>query len=195
MKINRSNRVDWLDGFAEQVAAAANNVDETAVSKGRQRQANILDEIRSIVSKSPVYSSVQDKVEDLKRRIGLDEYMKMTAMLQSLQTVKVAGELEADIKDMIESYVQNKIQTHHGFISLPALQQGILDTFKQRGVSTSDVEEPMFEQYLFDKIEAAKALNHQHDDYHQLGKGVGINSDNDKLNSDFFGGLNPVKTL
>lgn len=184
-----STRVDWLDGFADAIASLPTS-DETAVTKAHQRQASILDDIRSIVSKAPVYSSVQDKVDDLKRRVGLDEYTKLSSLVNEIQS---SASISPDVMDMVKVFVKNKIETHHGYIHLPALQQAILETFQQRGVGPGDVEDPEFERYLFDQLEEAKSHQAKNQDYQYLGKGVGISPDQEKSNNDFFGGLSPAK--
>lgn len=192
MKINRNNRVDWLDGFAQQIVEAGDKLPkDTAVTEGKKRQASILDDIRSIVSKAPVYSSVQDKVNDLQERVGLKAYLEKSSIIKEINQAKQAS-FSPELRDRIDQFVANKISAHHGYIHLPALQQAIVETFQRDGVGTEMVEEPEFERYLFDKIEAEKKLHPIKMDVGSLGKGLADSSDQHH-SDDFFAGLNPAK--
>ena len=192
-----SKRTDWLDAFANQIVAAADKPKETAVEAARIRQSQtILDDIRSIISKKPVHTTVASKVDELQERTGLKEYIRRKQILNDITAsaqLDVFASMDEDLKSDIDSFVTNKVKTRHGNIVVPALQEDILQLFKNRGLTANDVEDPEFEQYLFDAIKSVKDLNPSRENLKDLGKGVGVSTEVDKLNSDFFGSLSPSK--
>lgn len=186
-----SKRTDWLDGFANSIVNAAEKPTDNAVEAARARQSqSVIDSIRSIVSKEPVFSSVAGKVQDLQERIGLKEWMKRKEIIAA---ITAEASIDEQLKVDIEIFVKNKIETRHGNIHVPALQEDVLTLFKSRGITAEDVEDPNFEAYLFNEIRRIKDMNPAHDNLKDLGKGVGVGTDSDRCNSDFFDSLSPTK--
>jgi hypothetical protein len=194
----QSKRTGWLDDFANQIVTVAEKPVGTAVDAARLRQSQtIIDDIRSIISKKPVHATVASKVDELQERTGLKEYIRRKEILNELtssaSTLGSLASMDDALKADIDSFVTNKISTKHGNVLVPALQEDILQLFKSRGLTSNDVEDPEFEKYLFEAIKAVKDLSPSHESLKDLGKGVGISTEVDKLNSDFFGSLSPSK--
>lgn len=153
-KINRHNydyatseRVDWLDSFADKIQEASQT---TAVQVARERsQATVHEQINSIMmggSPSSSYATVDDAVRDMQERTGLGEYLKRVS--NKLKADKTASEniesdafegLNAKLKESIINYCTNKISTHRGQVTVPAVQHDVLTTFKNSGLQPQDV--------------------------------------------------------
>lgn len=204
-----AERVDWLDAFARKMKQNEAKVPANAVDAARTRDANSLfDQISSILSKKPIHSSVEEKVQDYQERIGLKEYIsRMSAAKEEEARKKLAGEAEqVDLPDSfsklsdkdredIVNFIRNKCDTHHGNIQVPALIEEVSQTFRQRGVQPQDVNDVKFEKFVSDEIVKAKKKNPTVDEHNvNIGLGVGLETDLDTDNGDLFDSLMPVKT-
>lgn len=200
VKINRhsydfakSERVNWLDRFADSIEQASQL---TAVEVARYRnQLSIHEQINSIISRVPSssYATVEDAVVDMQKRTGLSEYLNR---ISSEKTNKVASSdvfpnLDAELKDAIISFCKNKIATHRGQITVPAMQHEILETFS---IQPDDVNNEPVARFISDLILKEQKANPAHNDFNtQLGLGVGRDDveSSDPENTDFFKGMLP----
>lgn len=202
-----AEHVDWLDAFARRLAATP-AAPKDAVEQARKRDAtSIYDQISSILSRKPHFSTVEDKVQDYQDKIGLRDYLsRMSSAKEEDARKKLAGDLEADLpesfsklsdkdRDDIVRFVRNKCETHHGNIQVPALVEEVSQTFRQRGIQPQDVNDMKFEKFISDEILKAKQNNPSADENNvNIGLGVGLENDIDVNEGDLFDSLMPVKT-
>jgi hypothetical protein len=79
-------------------------------------------------------------------------------------------------------------------VSLPALQEELLNTFKTQGVSPDEIHDPVLSKFISDQILAEKQkFPEKQLDNSQLGKSdVDVGSVSDRKNDDFFASLMPA---
>ncbi len=195
-----SDRVSWLDRFADRVAKK-DKTPVTAVEAGRLRnKANLMDQIQSIVGGKTRYSSVENAVRDYQERTGLSEYLRRVQSGQNNGQTKTAYTLPSsfsqynkNVQDKLISYINNTIETNKGYISIPALQQDIKQLFRNDGVQAQDIDNLEVAKFLNDLIILRQRDNNSHDVNNlNIGKDVGTkNVEDDGSNTDFFKGLLP----
>ena len=191
-------RVGWLDRFADNYEKQQ----KSAVEVARERsQKSLYEQITSIVSgNNSRYASVESKVQDLQERVGLKEYLKRISSEKEENTKLAAEEFSGvlenvndDLKEKIATFCKNKIETYRGHISILAIQKEIIETFKNQGVRPQDIDDPKVAEIINTMIKEEKSNNpDQQVNDMNLGKGVGINlDDDDNANTDSFGALMP----
>ena len=184
----QTDRPTWLDAFADNIAG------KSAVEVARERsQSSTYDDISNIFSQSV---TVESKVKELQERIGLTDYLKRAEMISAINK-KAAGDpferLGPQMKDDIINYCKNRISGHRGQIAYPALQEDIIKTFKQYGVTPQDVETDDVAHCLDKMITDELLLNPKSEVGQQnLGK-IDTSEDKDSTeNTDFFKGMTPA---
>ena len=222
-KINRhsydyaaSERVDWLDSFADKIEEASQT---TAVEVARQRsQVTMHDQISSIMmggTPSSSYATVDDAVRDMQERTGLGEYLKRVS--NKLKADKTASEIASEIdgkleecdnlaensafkdlspklKESIINYCMNKISTHRGQVTVPDVQHDVLMTFKSSGLQPQDVNcEPVAR--LISGMILKEQQTSPAKDENNLNMGLGVGRDdidpNDSDNQDWMKLMTP----
>ena len=193
------DRVSWLDEFAEKIERAARAVDKerTAVDVARERSAqSYVDQIRSIMNHSQQFKTVESVVQDMQERVGLKAYLsKLEA--GNTDKPKVANEkpfesINDDLKNDVINFINNKVKTHRGRIHVPAVQDEILTLFKNKGIKSEDVDTKAAAKYINDVIVSELNKNPNMDNNSvDLGRGVGIDIEEDAANTDFFHGMTP----
>ena len=190
-----SERVSWLDEFAENIDKASQNV----VEVGRYRnELSLQDQINSIVSRQPASSTVAEKIQEYHKRTGLADYLKAKAVEKP---DKVAFSLNEhnDVfdnnpaRDKIIDFTKNKIDSSYGQTSIPNIQNEILAQFSSEGLLSQDVENEKVAKFISDLIAAAQQ-EHPTTDVNsaELGKDVGLDlSDVSEDNNDFYKPLLP----
>ena len=195
----RSERVSWLDQFAETIDKAS----KTAVEVARERDfISLHDQINSIVSRKPAYATVEDVVEDYQKRTGLVDYLKAQSnpgetsdkvAFSLSQYDDVFAEYPA-IRDKIMSFAKNKVSTSYGQVSVPAIQREIFTQFASDGLQPQDVDNEEVAKFISDLITEAQRETPPSDlSSVELGKGVGVIDvdEDDEENNDFYRGLMP----
>ncbi len=193
-------RVGWLDRFADNYEKQ-----KSAVEVARERsQRSLYDQISSIVSGSSArHASVESKVQDLQERVGLTEYLKRISSEREENTKTAAGEfadtlenVDDELKERIATFCKNKIETYRGHISVPAIQEEIIVTFKIQGVQPQDINDPQVATVINAMIKEEQDRNPESGTISDknLGLGVGVELDDDEgANSDFFAPFMPNK--
>lgn len=208
-EVDPGDRIDWLDSLAQDLAKKETTADpKSAVEVARARNnQSIIDQINSIVGNKPRHSSVEGIVQEMQERTGLKEYMKRMSSTEPKQG-KVAAipneevkkkiifeKFGPSIREKIINFVKNRIATHRGRVPLPAIQDEIINTFRNDGVQPQDVNNPevagFINQVIIDERRNTPSLDVNDVN---LGRGVGVQDmdDDDGSNSDFFRGLLPV---
>ncbi len=206
---DRSDRVDWLDAFADAVEKVSKDP-VTAVEAARHRDHNYSDQISAIVARRPI-QTVESVVQYYQDQTGLKDYLRrMEASKNEESHRKIAQEImnaadaahelppsfdklsDKDRED-VKNFIRNKCETHHGNIQVPALVEEVSQTFRQKGIEPSDVNDTQFEKYVSDEITRAKKQNPSADEHDvNIGLGVGTNSES-TMTDDAFQALNPAK--
>lgn len=181
----RSDKVPWLEAFFQ------NQAGKTAVEVARSRNMN--DQISSILFGPQ--GTVESKVQELQERTGLKAFLSQAqGGTPKSAEVNFLPKLNPDLRNKIMNFIQNKVNAHHGLISVPAMQEEVFNTFRNEGLSPQDVEEPDFNRYISNSI--LELQQHSpNEDLSQLGKGVGDSDLNEAMtqNQDFWAGCQPAK--
>lgn len=177
---------------------------QTAVQQARSRQS-IVNDINGIIAHPPRYATVDDAVDDMRERTGLNSYLQTIRANESKDKIKqiVASIQESDVKipdslakynfdeDLI-NYINNTIDNSHGIsVKVPQLQHDILHTFGySKRLEAQDVWNDEVAEFLSKLVENAREVSFQTSDS-RIGDGVGRTEDMD-LNSEYFAGLQPA---
>lgn len=202
-----ADRVGWIDSFAKKIQQIEKDLPTTAVDAARERDHSWIDQISAIVSRNP-HRTVESVVQDYQDKIGLKEWL--TRSSEEENKIKQAQQISSvvsnqlpesfqkfpnNLQEDVINYIRNNIETHHGNVQVPAIVEDVLQIFKQRGISSQDVNQMEFEKYISDQILNCKKNQPNFQEHNvNLGKGVGLSTqDLDGSNEDIFKGLNPVK--
>lgn len=207
---DKSDRIDWLDSFANAVERVSGDP-RTAVEAARSRDhQSIIDQITAIVSRQNSYSSVESVVQHYQDKTGLKEYLRRVQVAnteaekkkiaQQIMESAVEDDLPESFKKLsdkdredIKNFIRNKCETHHGNIQVPALVEEVSQTFRQRGLDATDVNDTKFEKFISDEIVRAKKRNPITNETNvNIGLGVGVQTES-TMNDDAFEALNPAK--
>ena len=192
------NLSPWMQRVMDQATR------QTAVQQARSRQS-IVNDINGIIAHPPRYATVDDAVEDMRERTGLNSYLQTIRANESKDKIKqiVASIQESDVKipeslakynfdeDLI-NYINNTIDNAHGIsVKVPQLQHDILHTFGySKRLEAQDVWNDEVAEFLSKLVENAREVSFQTSDS-RIGDGVGRTEDMD-LNSEYFAGLQPA---
>lgn len=191
----RSERVNWLDQFAEDI----NNASQcTAVEVSRYRnQLSMHDRINSIMQGNNIHSgkTVEGVVKDMQERVGLKDYLDKVIARRADKTAQneLFANLGKDLQKKLVNFCKNKVATHRGQITVPAIQHEILSSFN--GIKPEDINNEKVARFISDIIAKEQKLNPIVDnDSIDLGKGVGVVDVDaeDPDNTDFMKGLMPA---
>lgn len=204
-KINRnsswasSERVDWLDALADDINNASKR---TAVQVGRYRnQLSLYDQISSIVTnQTAAHQTVEGIVQEMHERVGLKGYLDTVANNEKANKVAQKNErpfdrLDSDTQDNLTNFCKNKISTHRGQTSVPAVQHDLLSVFKNSGIRPEDINNECVARFISNLIAEEQGLNPTIDSNNvEIGKGVGVvdMEADDSDNTDFMKGLMPA---
>lgn len=173
----RSERVDWLDQFADKIHQAS----KTAVEVARNRQEkSVYEQINSLINnKQSNERTVESVVRELQERAGLNIYLESRSSKENEKTAQeqIFPNLPLDVQKDIYNFIKNKIETHHGQISLPAVQHEIIEIFKHKGVHPEDVNNEKVARFINNLIIQQMRLNPVINNNVEVGKGVGTDTD------------------
>ncbi|KKN74487.1 hypothetical protein LCGC14_0390040 [marine sediment metagenome] len=187
----RSERVDWLDTFADEYAKTTKG--KSAVEVARERsQISIHDQVSSIVSDTQ-HATVESKVQDMQERAGLTDYLKRMAAddTDDQEDVVVFAKFGPKMQDDILSFIKHKISAYRGQTTVPALQHDVLDTFSQHGIQPQDVNNEdvacCISALIVDELKMNPPTDVSSPD---LGRVDNFESDDNEV--DFFEGIMPA---
>lgn len=195
-----SKTADWLTEFAIKYEKQSEN----AVEQARKRQADsdFYSQISSIIGGKPKHATVESIVKEYQELTGLNKYLKTlaekdellkskTAEDQSLQDQAVKPELPNISNKLLEKvkiFIDNKISSYNGYISIPAIQDDLLRSLKQEGLNAHEVYDPTTAQYIGFKLSEYNKNKKDDSFNHNLGKAV-INVEDDGSNTNFLHSL------
>jgi len=175
-KESYDNLTPWMRRVVEQMARQQQN----AVDQARTRQS-IVGEINNIKATKPRYATVDDAVEDMRNRTGLNSYLSKIQQDDSNKFKKIVAEIRVEDEvpeslkkydyNTIITYVKNYIDNVHGLsATVPQLQHDIEHLFR---VDPSDVRTSEVEQFLSNLILEARSTVSPEVQSPYLGKNVG----------------------
>lgn len=146
----------WLTEFAAEWEKKAT---VTAVEAARQRQidADFYSQISSIVGGNKKHATVESIVEEYQELTGLKKYLKTLAekeqsVSDNVKTAQDNSKVELEVEEgsflsnlspelqkSIKTLVENKIKGYNGFVSIPAIQDELLRSLKNKGLEAVDV--------------------------------------------------------
>lgn len=137
------------------------------------------------------HATVESKVEELKERVGLNIYLQQKTA-QEAQSTEIFARFSSQIKDKILQFIKNVIQSYYGSITVPAIQEEIINTFKTDGIQPQDVNNAAVAKMISDIILQEKSKYPQRNvDYQNMGKNLQTQNNDDPANSDFFHSIMP----
>jgi hypothetical protein len=183
---------DWLTEFAIAYEKQA----ETAVDAARQRQADadFALQISNIISGKPKHATVESVVKEYQELTGLTKYLKTLAEQESSSKHKIAQNVEdlsflpPKLMEKVKTFIDNKISSYNGFISIPAIQDDLLRTLKQDGLNAHEVYDFKMANYIGSKLADFNKNNTNDSVNPDLGKAV-IEIQDDGSNSNFLHSL------
>jgi len=183
-----SDRVNWLDEFANKLAKEP----QTIVDVSRANSySSIVDQINSVMTNKPVHATVESVVKDMQERIGLKEYLKVVSNDDgSLKTAQL--NIDDNLKKRITDYVKYILNTHHGQISLPAIQYELKTSFDNE-VSDDYLNSSEMINYLNSIILNYQSQNTIQEESNYITENMksDLLSDNNESDDDFFKMLSP----
>lgn len=169
--IKNPRHPDWIDEFAS-------NLEKSAV-KSKKDDYALFDQISHIMSGKSKYSTVEEAVEDLKRRTGLTSYLEKvksaSVIVENIQAFKDAPEL----KIFIDNYVSDNPGTTPEAVVHNALN---IKTIKERLPLGDDLDDDV-KKYINDKLIEEQA-QHKSPKSEDMNLGKNDNSVNDQLQVD-----------
>jgi uncharacterized protein (DUF849 family) len=188
----RSERVDWLDQFANNIDKAS----KTAVEVARDRsEQSVHERIHSIMNNQSG-RTVESVVTDMQERTGLKSYLQSLSNEKSkvAQVHRLFPDMATDLEDSIKSFIDNNIATHHGQTTVPAVQHEVLSIFKNSGIQPDHLDNEPVVTYINKAIARQQGLSPAQVPDMDLGKGVGVVDVDaeDPANTDFMHNMMPV---
>lgn len=179
---------NWFEAFLQAEAAQG----KTAVEAARSRQQSVLDQLSAILM-GPSFTSVEAKVEELAERSGLKAFWQAK---QGGINIDILPSAPDSLREDIKTFISNKVESFHGLIAIPAIQEEVFQTFRGKGVSAEDLEAPEFKKFISDIILSTRKNQPTGQDHQgQLGKGESLSDLNEAItqNQDFWAGCMPNK--
>jgi hypothetical protein len=190
-----TSRADWLDNFAKRMQ------DSPSIVETRKANQSILDQLTSILVNQPTYSSVDEVVRDMRKRVGLDDYLQIVNT-QLENNLKVASSLDVTedhitkllahhnvasnkIMDIIQAAKDAvNVHKHNNFL---AISNELLNYFKQYGLDVEVTEGELFKTWL-NNLMIARDINKTEDMHNIQDEDVSDDADYQD-NQDFFKGM------
>lgn len=195
----RISRVDSVPNWLDELAVNLEKQSKTAVEVVRERNISLYEQLSGLIGGGPINShkTVASKVNEYQDKIGLKEYLKTL----SKDKVKTAQEVASSdgqilpayptaLRDKILVFLENKIKSSKGFISLPALRTEILELFRNEGVKPEEINDPDLAKFIHTQLMNERSKHPEPPVSQNLGKDVGLDLE-ESDNSDFFAGLMP----
>lgn len=211
-----SSSPSWLDEFAVQWEKQSNM---TAVDAARVRQSDMdyYSQISSIVSGKKKHATVESVVQEYQELTGLKQYLKTlaekevsnNAIKTAQDTSKDSGtvinnsvvmisvdddddiklDIADDLKEKIKTFVNNKINSYYGHVSIPAIQNDLLNSLKNDGLEAHHTYDSNLSKFIGNCL---KEYQKNHPKFKPIDTGLGqaiINIDEDGSNKDFLHSL------
>lgn len=160
---NEGALAPWLKKFIGAVKAPAPKVQETAVDQARKRNvnANYLDKLQNILHNRPRYATVEDAVKDLRKRTGLEDYLKKINAEEENKEIKKEASLKnkiaartAQIKSLLKKKANEDLKVpetiaQHGYIAedIISFVKNKIDDAHGLGVSVPQIQEDILEVF------------------------------------------------
>lgn len=129
----------------------------------KRRESNV-SSLQHLLGQKPFASEV---IKQMQEKLGLKDYFAKLSAEQMINQIAgnnvkqkeaqivetselpiIFQKLSTQNQDKLKHFIENRIKTHHGYISIPALQHEILSNFKSEGISQQDIDELDLQQYL-----------------------------------------------
>lgn len=210
-----SSMPSWLEEFA---IAYEKKAEETAVDHARKRQADsdYYSQISAIIGGKKKHATVDSIVKEYQELTGLKQYLQTLAERESkddgaVKTAQLAPNsttsinnsvvminvdedslpesLPSDLKDKIKQFVNNKVNSYRGYVSVPAVQHDLLHSLSKDGLEPFHVYDAHMTKFIGNIL---SDYLHQHPKQKQhdgnLGMAV-IEIEDDGSNKDFLHSL------
>jgi hypothetical protein len=182
---SKGERVNWLDQFAEAFS-------KTSVQPYEKEEIPLSKLQNQVLGRGVYGKTVESVVKEYNDKIGLNEYLKTISQRKVASSAEeIFPEVDKNLRDKIINFIRNNVETHRGKISVPAIQYDVLNTFKNNGITDTDVNEPGVASFISEVIAYEDGKNQRFDNSVDLGRGVGIEIDRND-NADALKGLMPA---
>jgi hypothetical protein len=212
-----SSSPSWLDEFAVQWEKTS-SATAVEAARLRQSETDYYSQISSIVSGKKKHATVDSIVKEYQELTGLKQYLKTLAEKEdaSKDNIKTAQDMspsngtvinnsvvmisvdESDelgldvsdvLKEKIKSFVNNKVNSYYGHISIPAIQDDLLKSLKNDGLEAYHVYDSKLSKFIGKCLESYNKNHPRTTNVDgNLGKAI-IEIEDDGSNRDFLHSL------
>lgn len=180
---NSNNNIDWLDQFAENYSKQAYPTDNGQ---------NYYDQISAIIGGKKHFNTVQEKVNDYAARLGLNKNSEKDITENTIKNAILQFNMilkdNPILKDKVINFINNKISSFYGNITIPAIQYELLKNFKNDGLTNNDIHDENFIKYINHILLEAQSKYPKINSNNNLGQAES-NIEADPSNTDYFHGL------
>lgn len=198
--ITRSDYFENKNKKSEMESEFEKQLEKSAV-QSKERDHNLFDQINSIIgNKRSKYQTVEAAVEDMKKRSGVTDYLKLLAQKEDSGQTKKAQSNDTDEPAIfkkcpaVKTTVENFIKDCFGLLPPQAVIHKVQSIHRGDGCDDSDFLDPAFEKYVSEKIfEEKSSRPSEKIDTNQLGKmrSIDRNDADEAANRDAWHGLMP----
>lgn len=189
--MSRSPHVSTINNSFSVQSLEKDMAQRTVVEETRARnQADLYNQINRILN--PVkHSTVESKVKELQDRTGLSAFLSKESSTQIKQAnLEQLKQNKPDLWHIISEFIQNRVKAHRGLISIPVIQNELLNTFKNEGIEAEVIFDPEIAKLISDAILSEQRNSTMKDvNYLQFSRQVPVAEEDDGSNSDFFHGM------
>lgn len=170
---------NWLSDFA--------NSFEKESAKPKSQSYSLYDQINGILGQKSKYSTVEEAVDDMKKRTGLSDYIEQIKQAQGMMEAQNPFAKMPEVKTFIDNYVKE-----HPGTSVDAVIHELLklNPVKEHLPQKDDVPEAI-KRYINTQITETRSNTGQTSEHLQLGKVDLKNDKNTVKDNDPFSGCMP----
>lgn len=177
----------WFDEFVE-------NLEKNAV-QSREKDSSTYDQISQILGKKSKYSSVEEAVQDMRKRTGLEAFLNAKAESEKKSKKTASTDVEPVIfKSLpkVKIFIDNFVSDRPG-IAIEAVVHA-LELYFNKDINKEELDDDL-RSYINNKIQEVKSMHPEKNDADnmEIGKLDTNDSSDIELNSDVFQGCMPAK--
>jgi hypothetical protein len=184
---NKQTRTAWFEDFVKSLASNQ----EVQVASAT---TNMTDYIASIMGEKRKNATVAEVVNQYQELTGLKSYLQSIyhpTIKQAQDASAIFANVKPDIKEKILAFVKNRVEAYKGFVSILAIQEELLNSFRADGLLPQDVYDRTVSEYLFQQIEQEKSKHPNNENTNLVGKRWHDSFEDEGANNDFFHNLEP----
>ena len=187
--VERRERLpSWMAEFAD-------NLEKQSAQSKSKADKSIYDQISSIMGTKPKYSSVEDAVNDMKERSGLNAFIRLQASEGADTTEKKSNQPKIlELVPQLAQTAENYIESTNGNLPIPAIVDKLRSIHRDDVTDDSAWDDEDFLRFLNNlNIKTKQKHPDQELSFRDLGKlPIFTDDDADPSNADALHALMPV---